>query len=267
MATRLSPSLSLARFTVLGITTASVSESRKMKLPIWVTPVAVLETPSTGTPACWAMGSAARATSERVGPDDGQHLVLVDELLEDVRPGGLVPRVVLVEHLQLEAGDGSAVDLLRRQLHGVPLGLPVDGGRPVRAKAVPILAPLSPPAVVPPPPLPLWPQAASRLPPNAAPARPAVHRSIPRRVLVLHLRTPCSVPRGVPKDSLEDLSRLNVNRRHDGPGSGAQSPTAGRFGDPTGVSRPRPRDQPPSGVRISTRPLTVRPARRPPART
>ena len=39
-----------------------------MKWPIWGIPLAVLEGATTGTPWRWAIGSAAKACWERVGP-------------------------------------------------------------------------------------------------------------------------------------------------------------------------------------------------------
>ena len=91
IATFLRLSLSLAVLIVTGITCASESESRKMKLPMSVMPLAVVETPRTGTPACCAAGSVASAVLLSVGPRMAITLSVLISLSNAVIPWSFFP--------------------------------------------------------------------------------------------------------------------------------------------------------------------------------
>ena len=68
MPTFLTGSSDTTSLMVPGMTADSGRLSRKMKLPISTMPAAVLLGPITGMPFSWAIGSAAKACADSVGP-------------------------------------------------------------------------------------------------------------------------------------------------------------------------------------------------------
>ena len=117
---------SLAFLTVCGMTWASVRESRKMKSPCSVIPVAVLETARTGVFALLGDGLGLEGGVGQRGADDDA-LAAADEALEDRDALSGIRLVVLDLDVVLHATLG--VQLLDRELEALLLGGAVAAGR------------------------------------------------------------------------------------------------------------------------------------------